>query len=78
MDVREFIRLGGLDDIVKHEHSAVVAGFEDEYILIFGFLVVKDLVDFEGHGLPWPLLRDLAEPAIYNVMVSRCQRKGVV
>jgi hypothetical protein len=62
--VRELITLGALYDIVKHEHGAVVAGFEDEDVLVLGLFVVEDLVHFEGHCLARPHVGDLAEPAI--------------
>lgn len=42
----------------------MVAALEDEDILIFGLLVVKDLVDLEGHGLARPHLGGFGEPAI--------------
>ena len=32
----------------------MIAGLKDEDVLVFGFLVVEDLVDFEGHGLTRP------------------------
>lgn len=48
----------------------MIAGFKDEDVLVFGFLVVEDLVDFESHGLARPHVRDLAEPAIYEVLIS--------
>ena len=52
--LRKFIPLSALDDVVEHEDSAVVAGFEDEDVLVFRFFMVEDLVDSEGHGLAWP------------------------
>jgi hypothetical protein len=63
-DVRKFITLSTLYDIIEHEYGAVVARFEDENVLVFGFLMVEDLVHFEGHRLARPHVRDLAEPAI--------------
>lgn len=52
--LRELIPLGALDDIIQNQHSAIVARFEYEDILVFAFLVVKDIVDLEGHGLTRP------------------------
>ena len=62
--VRKFIPLGALYDVIEHKHGAMVAGFEDEDVLVFGLFVVEDLVHFESHGLAWPHVRDFAEPAI--------------
>ncbi len=42
----------------------MLAGFEDEDVLILGFFVVEDLVDFEGHGLAGPEVGVFKEPAI--------------
>lgn len=42
----------------------MLAGFKDEDVLILGFLVVEDLVDFEGHGLAGPEVGVFGEPAI--------------
>ena len=42
----------------------MVAGLKNEYVLVLGFLVVEDLVDLEGHRLPWPHVGNLAKPAI--------------
>lgn len=63
-NLRKFIALGALNDIVQHEHSAMIAGFKNEHVLIFGFLMVQDLVDFECHGLTGPHVGDFAKPAI--------------
>ena len=63
-DVREFVTLCALDNIVENEHGAMIAGFEEKDVLVFGFFVVEDLVHFEGHGLAGPHVGDLAEPAI--------------
>ena len=63
-DLREFISLGALYDIIKHQDRAMIAGLEDQHILILGFFVMEDLVHFESHGLPRPHVRDFAEPAI--------------
>ena len=65
--VREFIPLGTLDHIVEDEHGTVVGGFEEEDVLVGGFLVVEDAVDAEGHGLAGPHRRDFAEPAIFVI-----------
>ncbi len=62
--VRELITLGALDNVVEDEDVSVVGGLEDEDILVEGLLVVKDVLDLEGHSLPWPHIRDLAEPSI--------------
>lgn len=62
--VGEFVALCALDDVVENEHHAVVGGLEDKDILVFGLLVVDNLVDLEGHGLARPHVRNLAEPAI--------------
>lgn len=42
----------------------MIAGFKNEHILVFGFLMVQDLVDFERHGLTGPHVGDFAKPAI--------------
>ena len=52
--VRKFVTLGALDDIVEHEYSAMVAGFKEEDVLIFGLFVMENLIHFEGHGLARP------------------------
>lgn len=51
--VGELITLGSLDDIIQHEHVAVVSGLEDEHILVQALLVVEDLLDLEGHSLAY-------------------------
>lgn len=61
---RELITLGALNDVVQNEDCAIITAFEDEDILVFRLLVVKDLVDLQGHGLTRPHGRDFAEPAI--------------
>lgn len=40
--------------------------------------MVEDLVDLEGHGLTWPHIGNLAEPAIYveKVRFIIVDRKG--
>ena len=63
-DVRKFVTLSALDNIVQDEHGSVVTRFEDKDILVFGLLMVQDLVDLEGHCLARPHIGDLAEPAI--------------
>ena len=62
--VREFVPFGTLYDIVKDQYCAMIAGFKDEDVLKLGFLVVEDLIDFEGHGLARPHAGNLSEPAI--------------
>lgn len=64
-DLREFIALGALYHVVQHKHGAVIARFEDEDVLVLGFLVVKNLIHLEGHRLARPHIGDLAEPAIW-------------
>ena len=49
----------------------MIARFEDKDVLVFALLVVEDLVDFEGHGLPGPHVGYLAEPAICGVLALR-------
>lgn len=49
--VRELIALGALNDVVENENGSVVGGLEDKDVLVLALLVVKDLVDLEGHGL---------------------------
>ena len=51
---RKLIPLCALYDIIKDQYCAMVAGFEDEDVLVFGFFVVEDLVDFERHSLARP------------------------
>ena len=68
--VRKLVPLCALYDIVKDQYCAMIAGFKDEDVLILGFLVVEDLVDFESHGLTRPHVGDLAEPAIWQVLIS--------
>ena len=62
--VRELIPLRALDDIVQNQHCAVVTALKDQDILIFGLLMMKDLVDLEGHGLAWPQVGLFREPSI--------------
>jgi hypothetical protein len=62
--VGELVTLGALDDIVQHEDSAIIGGFEDEDVLVLAFLVVEDVLDLESHSLAGPHVGDLAEPAI--------------
>ena len=62
--VCKLVTLGALDNIIENQDIAVIGRFEDEDILVFALLVVKDLLDLEGHGLAWPHVGDLAEPAI--------------
>ena len=64
---REFIPFGTLDYIVENENGAVVGGFEDQNVLVFGLFVVQDLVYFEGHGLPRPHVGDFTKPAILDL-----------
>lgn len=66
-DVREFIALGALNDIVQNEDGAMVAALEDENVLVLRFLVVEDFLDLEGHGLTGPHVRGLGEPAICRI-----------
>lgn len=68
--LRKFIPLCALYDVIEDEDCAMIAGLEDEDVLVFGFLVVKDLVDFEGHGLTRPHIGYLTEPAICEVSIS--------
>jgi hypothetical protein len=49
--VRELVSLGALDDIVQNQDVAVVLRLEDQDILVLALLVVKDLLDLQGHGL---------------------------
>lgn len=65
--VGELIALGALNDVVEDEDVAMVSGLEDQDILIQALLVVKDLLDLEGHGLARPHVGDLAEPAICSM-----------
>ena len=65
-NAREFISLGTLNDVVENQDGAMIARLEDEYVLVFGFLVMEDLIDFEGQGLTGPHVGGLAEPAIYE------------
>ena len=62
--VGELITLGALDDVVQHQHGAVVAALKDQHILVLGLLVVQDLVHLEVHGLTGPHAGLLGEPAI--------------
>ena len=63
--VCELIALSALDDVIEDEDGAIVGGFENEDVLVFGLLVVEDVLDFKSHGLARPHLGDLAEPAIW-------------
>ena len=65
LDLRKFIPLCALNDVVEDEYCAMIARFKHEDVLIFRFLVMEDLVDFESHGLPGPHVGDLTEPAIW-------------
>lgn len=62
--IRELVTLGALNDVVEDKNGAVVAALEDEDVLVFGLLVVEDLVHLEVHGLAGPHLGLLGEPAI--------------
>ena len=42
----------------------MVAGLEDQDVLVLGPFVVEDLVEFEGHGLSGPHVGNFVEPAI--------------
>jgi hypothetical protein len=64
--VCKLIALSALDDVVQDQDSAVVGRLEDEDVLVLALLVVKDVLDLEGHGLAGPHIGDLAEPAIYS------------
>lgn len=64
MNIRELISLRALDNIVQDQDGAVVGALEDKDVLVFGLLVVEDLVDLEGHGLARPHLRGFGEPSI--------------
>jgi hypothetical protein len=70
-DIRELVTLGALDDVVQDEDHAIVGRFEDEDILVLALLVVKNLLDLEGHGLTGPHVGDLAEPAILKHGISQ-------
>lgn len=63
-NVRELVALSALDDVVEDKDGAVVGRLEDEDVLVLALLVVKNLLDLEGHGLAGPHAGDLAEPAI--------------
>jgi hypothetical protein len=64
--VGELITLGALDDVVQNKDGTVVAGVEDEDVLVLGLLVVQDTVNLEAHGLARPHAGLLGEPAIYS------------
>ena len=76
--VRKLIALSTLYNIVQHENGAMVAGFEDEDVLVFGFFMVEDLVHFEGHGLAGPHIGDLAEPAICVGLLADVHNTGYI
>ena len=61
---REFIAFSALDDTIEHKNVPIRLTLEHKHILEQRFLDVQNFVDLEGHGLPGPLGRDLAEPAI--------------
>ena len=42
----------------------MIAGFEDENILVLRFFMVENLIDLEGHCLTRPHVGNLTEPAI--------------
>jgi len=62
--VGELVTLSALNDVVKDKNHAVVGRLEDENVLVQALLVVKNLLDLEGHSLTRPHARDLTEPAI--------------
>lgn len=64
--VAELIPLRALNDVVQDQDHPVIAGFEDEDILVLALLVVHDLIDLKCHGLARPHVTDLAEPAIFD------------
>jgi hypothetical protein len=53
-NLRKLISLCALNDIVENKHSAMIAAFEDKYILILRLLVMQYLIDFECHRLTRP------------------------
>jgi hypothetical protein len=63
MHARELIALGTLNDTVEDEDVAERLGLEHEHVLVERLFGVEDAPDLEGHRHPWPLRRDLAEPA---------------
>jgi len=64
--VGELVTLSALNDVVKDKNHAVVGRLEDENVLVQALLVVKNLLDLEGHSLTRPHARDLTEPAILD------------
>lgn len=54
-----------IDAVVQHEDNTVLAGLEDEDVLVLGFFVMEDLIDFESQGLAGPEVGILGEPAIW-------------
>lgn len=69
LDIRELIALSALNDIVQNEDSAVIGTLENENILVLRFLMMKDLLDLEGHGLARPHVGGFAEPAICKMKI---------
>jgi hypothetical protein len=53
--VCEFISFSSLNDAVQNKNVAVVGGFEDQNVLVEGFLDMENLNDLEGHGCHWGL-----------------------
>ena len=52
--VGELVTLSALDDIVEDKDRAIVGRLKDQHILVLGFLVMKDRVDLQNHGLAGP------------------------
>lgn len=53
-DLRELVAFRALYDVVQDEHSAIVARFEYENVLVLALFVMEDLIDFQSHGLAGP------------------------
>jgi hypothetical protein len=68
--VGKLISLGALNDIIKDEDGSIVGRLENQDILVLTLLVVKNILDFESHGLARPHVGDLAKPSICRKKMS--------
>jgi hypothetical protein len=64
MYARELIPLHALNNTIKNQHIPISRPLEVKDILVFRFLDVQDVRNFEGHGLTRPLMVYFVEPAV--------------